>query len=66
MSICKSWLVSQRARARWQVEVLKKRLEEVNKSLQADPLLRAEEIKKLRRKVRDQESAQHSYLYVRT
>ena len=48
------------------MEVLKKRLEEVNKSLQADPLLRAEEIKKLRRKVRDQESAQYSYLYVRT
>ena len=52
---------SQRARARWQVEVLKKRLEEVNKSLQADPLLRAEEIKKLRRVVRDKESAQNSY-----
>ena len=41
--------------------MLKKRLEEVNKSLQADPLLRAEEIKKLRRVVRDKESACLSY-----
>ena len=47
----------ERARARWQVEVLKKRLEEANKSLHADPLVRAEEIKKLRRVVRDKESA---------
>ena len=46
----------ERARARWQVEVLKKRLEEANKSLHADPLVRAEEIKKLRRVVRDKGS----------
>ena len=49
-------LMHERARARWQVEVLKKRLEEANKSLHADPLVRAEEIKKLRRVVRDKES----------
>ena len=49
-------LMHERARARWQVEVLKRRLEEANKSLQADPLVRAEEIKKLRRVVRDKVS----------
>ena len=42
--------------------MLKKRLEEANKSLQADPLVRAEEIKKLRRVVRDKESDRNSYL----
>lgn len=48
-------MMHERARARWQVEVLKRRLEEANKSLQADPLVRAEEIKKLRRVVRDKD-----------